>query len=262
MLQNWLLAIFALAAPQDSTIVAAVRAVASREPVEAFKDETGFVPVRGIQLLDVDQDGAPEAFVWIDPSFRQTPTVLVYKYDPQRGAHRVLEGLVPGRLQPVSGRFTDDHTMGFGIDMTVGGDGRPVDFDKLISAAGQTGMSLVRYRTFLHADGRKGFVSFVDLSDRDLPTSGTQTCQDFEFSSVEALAAGTVAGKRTVRYLAALTARDVTVYRFRGIKPNETLDKEVWVRPRLAGTTGLRVAASGEIQVIMGEGRSQALIVP
>ena len=46
MLQNWLLA----------------------TPVEAFKDETGFVPVRDIQLLDVDQDGAPEAFVWIDPA--------------------------------------------------------------------------------------------------------------------------------------------------------------------------------------------------
>src|SRR5881409_4371926 len=200
-------------------MVHAVRAAAEREPVEAFGNARGLVSVRGIALLDITGDGSPDAFVWIVPKFRQTPTVLVYTYDPQRGASRILEGLVPGRLQPISGRFVDDHTMGFGVDMTVGGDGKPVDFDRLISAGVENHMSLVRYHTFIHTDGRPGFVMFVDLSERALPSSSTKTCESFEFSPVEGLAAGTLAGSRT-RYLVALTASDITIYRFHGIRPN------------------------------------------
>ena len=251
-----------MAVRQDTIIVAAVRATATREPVEIFKTEKGLVSVHDIQLLDVDGDGSPEAFVSIEPAFRQTPTILVYTYDRQHGARHLLEGLVPGQLRPVSGRFTDDHTIGFGIDMTVGEDGKPVDFDRLIAAAVKNRMSLVRYRTFLHADGRKGFVSFVDLSDRALPTLGTKTCQDFEFSPVEALAAGTLAGMGSNRYLVALTESDITVYHFRGIRSNGTLDKEVWVRRRPTGAAGLRVSPNGEVQLAMSDGRDEPLTAP
>jgi len=262
VLQTWCLVALTIVARQDTTVVAAVRAMAARDPVEAFKTEKGLVPVRDIQLLDVDGDGSPEAFVSIDPSFRQTPTILVYTYDRQHGPQRLLEGLVAGQLQPVSGRFTDDHTLGFGIDMTVGEDGKPLDFDRLLAAAVKNRMSLVRYRTFLHADGRKGFVSFTDLSDRALPTPGTNTCQDFEFSSIEALAAGTLSGKGATRYLVALTASDITIYYFRGIRSNGTLDKQVWVRPRLPGASGLKIMPNGEVQLSMPGGRSEPLTAP
>jgi len=262
VLLTWFLVALTVGTRQDTTIVAAVRAIAAREPVEAFKTEKGLVPVRDIQLLDVDGDGSPEAFVSIDPSFRQTPTILVYTYDRQHGPQRLLEGLVAGRLQPVSGRFTDDHTIGFGVDMTVGEDGKPVDFDRLLAAAVKNRMSLVRYRTFLHADGRKGFVSFTDLSDRALPTPGTKTCQDFEFSSVEAVAAGTLSGRGTTRYLVALTASDITIYYFRGIHSNGTLDKQVWVRPRPPGATGLQISPNGEVQLSMSGGHNEPLTAP
>jgi len=262
VLHTWLLAASIIVQRQDTTIVTAARAKAAGEPVEAFKDERGLVPVHDVQLLDIDGDGAPEAFVSIAPSVRQTPTILVYKYDTQHGARRLFEGLVPGELQPVSGRFVDDHTMGFGIDMTVDESGHPGAFDQLLGSAVKTGMSLVRYSTFLHADARKGFLSFVDLSDRALPTPATKTCEDFEFSPVDGLAAGTLAGSGSTRYLVALTTKDVTIYLFHGIRSNETLDKKIWIRARPARATALKVLASGEVQLGMSDGRSEPLAAP
>ncbi len=247
--------------PRDTTVVGAVRATAEREPVEAFGQVAGFVRVRDIALLDIDGDGSPEAFVWIEPKVRQTPTILAYSYDQQRGARRLLEGLVPGRLQPVSGQFVDDHTMGFGVDMVVGENGKPVDFDRLIAAGVEHGMSLVRYRTFIHADGRKGFVSFVDLSDRALPTPDTKTCRDFEFSSVDALAAGALSGS-TTRYLIVLTTKDITIYRFRAIRPNGTFDKDSWIRARPADAVNLTVSSSGDVVLTMRDGRTVPLTAP
>ena len=262
MLRTWLLAALILAPRQDTTIVAAVRAKAAGEPVEAFKAEQGLVPVHDIQLLDIDGDGSPEAFVSIAPSVRQTPTILVYRYDPQHGAHRLFEGLVPGELQPVSGRFVDDHTMGFGIDMSVDEGGHPAAFDQLLASAVKNRMSLVRYSTFLHADGRKAFLSFVDLSDRALPTPSTKTCENFEFSPVDGLATGTLSGSGSTRYLVALTTNDVTIYLFRGIRSNETLDKKSWIRARPARATTLKVLASGEVQLGMSDGLSEPLAAP
>ncbi len=236
----------------DSTIIAAVRAAVEHEPVEAMGDLRPHVPVRDIRLLDIDGDGRPEAFVWIEPGARQTPTILVYTYDAVHGAHRLVEGLVPGRLQPVTGHLVDDHTLGVGVDMTVGDDGRPVDYDRLITIAAGTGMSIVRYATFMHADSRKGFVDYVDLSDRALPTPDTKACEAFEFSPVEAIATGTFEGKPGKRYLIALTNSDVTIYHFGRIRANGTLDKETVIRPRPADVTGLATSADGEVHLVRG----------
>ena len=249
------------APPSDTMTLAAVRAAAEREPVEAFGNAPGLVRVRDIVLLDIDGDGSPEAFVWIEPRFQQTPTVLVYTYDQQRGARRLLEGLVPGKLQPASGHFVDDHTLGFGVDMTVGGDGRPVDFDRLIAAGVEHSMSLVRYKTFLHTDGRSGFVMFVDLSDRTLPSSTTKTCESFEFSPIEGLVAGPLAGTRT-RYLIALTPSDITIYRFHRIRPNGTIDKESWIRPRPPEVTGVELSPTGDVVLRTRNGQAVPLAAP
>jgi len=251
-----------LSTHQDTSIIAAVRSAAAHEPIEVFGGVRHDIRVRAVQLLDVDGDGSPEAFVAIEPSFRQTPTLLAYTYDPQRGAHRILEGLVAGELQPVSGRFQDDHALGFGVDMTVGGDGKPVDYDRLIASGVKTGMSLVRYRTFLHADSREGFVSYVDLSDRRLPSPTTNTCEGFEFSPIEALAAGTVSGHGKGSYLVALTASAITIYHFRGVRSNGTFDKEVWIRSRAAGVTGLKVSESGQVELTTNDARTIPLSVP
>ena len=252
----------AVATSQDAATIAAVRAAAEREPIETFERARGSVRVRDIRLLDVDRDGSAEAFVAIEPSFRQTPTILVYRYHARRGASRLLEALVAGRLQPASGRLKDEHALGVGVDMPVGGGGRPVDVDRLISTFARNSMSLVRYRSFVHSDGRKGFVTYVDLADRYLPTALVTTCESLEFSRIEGLATGKLSGDTTARYLVALTARDVTIYRFRGIRPNGTLDKEVWIRDRPAGATALRLGGNGTVELAMRDGRQAKLDAP
>jgi hypothetical protein len=250
MLLTVLLLAQAPAVATDSTIVAAVRAAAEHEPVEAFGKTPGFVGVRDIVLLDVDGDGAPEAFVSIEPRVRQTPTILAYGFDRQHGARRLLEALVPGSPQPVSGRLVDDHTIGFGIDMTFGPD--HVDFDRLVANGVQHHMSVVRYRTFAHADGRSNFVTMVDLSAWTLPAN-TKTCEAFEFSPVEALAAGSLT-RNGPRYLVALTPSDVTIYRFRGIRSNGLFDKQSWVRTRPSDVAGLAISAEGVVGLRMQDG--------
>jgi hypothetical protein len=256
-----LLLILQTPVPSDTTIVSAVRAAAEREPVEAYGNAPGLVRVRDIVLLDIDGDGSPEAFVWIVPKFQQSPTILAYTYDAQHGARRVLEALVPGQFQPVSGRFVDDHTLGLGIDMTVSSAGKPVDFDRLIAAGVLHHLSLVRFKTFLHTDGRAGFVMYVDLSDRALPSPGTQTCEQLEFSPVEGLIAGSLAGARTP-YLVALTVNDITIYRFHGIRPNGTFDKESWTRPRPADVVGVEHSPGGDIVLKSHNGQTTPVAAP
>jgi hypothetical protein len=256
VLHTVVLSMLAATLQQDS-IIATVRTAAEREPIEVFGNAKGSVRIRDVRLLDVDGDGSLEAFVWIDPSVRQTPTILVYTYDPRTGPHRILEGLVAGQLRPVSGRFVDDHTMGFGVDLSVD----RFD-DRLITAAVKNGMSLVRYKTFVHSDGRNGFVTFVDLSDRALPRPETKTCEAFEFGLVEGLAAGTLSGSAGVRYLVALTATDITIYRFHRIRPNGTLDKEVWIQNRPPLVTGLAVTSNGQVELRTRDGSSTALTAP
>jgi hypothetical protein len=247
-----ILLVQAPAQPADSAIIAAVRAAAEREPVEAMGPLRPQVPVKDVRLLDVDGDGEPEAFVWIVPAARQTPTILVYTYDARRGAQRVLEALVPGRLQPVRDLLVDDHTLGYGIDAASPADSDSSKVDIFISAGAKSGMSVVRYRTFLHADSRKGFRDYVDLADRALPTRDTENCVDFEFSPVEAIAVGTLPGKGATRYLVALTSNDVTTYRFRRIRANGRLDKETLIEPRPPDVTGLTTSAGGEVQLVHG----------
>jgi len=130
-----------------------------------------------------------------------------------------------------------------------------VDYDRIVSIAADNGMSLVRYATFMHADKRNGFVDYVDLSDRDLPTPGTKTCADFEFSPVEAIAVGRVPGKGATQYLVALTKDDVTLYHFRGIRPDGRLVKETTIQARADDVIGLATTPDGVVQLVRGAKR-------
>jgi hypothetical protein len=237
--------------PRADSIIAAVRAAAEREPVEAMGGLHPTVSVKDVRLLDIDGDGKPEAFVWIQPAARQTPTILVYTYDARHGAHRLLEALVPGRLQPAAGGLVDDHTLGVGMDFGAGADTQPGAFEGLAATLADSGVSLVRFATFLHTDTRHGFVDYVDLSDRALPRD-TKTCDDIRFSPVEAIAAGTVPGMGALPFLVALTDSDITTYRFRGIRPNGRLVKETAIQPRPADVTGLATSAEGEVRLVRG----------
>ena len=90
----------AVAQGPDTAIIRAVREAFARAPLEAFGTDTGAATSGDIALLDVDGDGTAEAFVVVHPTFRETPTVVVYKYPPSGAAHRLFEALAPGRLGP------------------------------------------------------------------------------------------------------------------------------------------------------------------
>jgi hypothetical protein len=253
-----LLSLVLLAQHPDTGLAAEVRRAVLQEPLETFAEDTGHVSVSGVTLLDID--GRTEAFVWIVPSFRQTPTVLVYERTANGGLHRLVEGFAPGRLQPLSGRFRDSHTLGEAVDLTVG-HSESVDTLAFISAALQQSMSLVQYHTFFHADFRRGSVFYVDLSDRAPPVTDSITCAKFEFSRVDGLAGGHLAGDSTT-YLVALTSQDVTIYRFDTIRASGMLIKHSWMRPRPPSTTGIVTGSTHQVQLTTGDGRVLAIAAP
>jgi len=260
MLIHSLLLFQAMLAPTDSAAIAAVRAQAEREPVEAIGGRPGHVSIREIRLLDVNGDGYPEAFVSIEPKFRQTPTILVYSFDA-KGPHRLLEALVPGNLVPISGRFEDPHSYRVAIDMHMQRSGTG-STAKMVEAAISSQLSLVEYKDFMHSDMRQGFISYVDLSDRRVPNPQELSCQDFEFELVESLATGTLDGDPVAKYVAAMTEGAISIYRITGIRKNGMLDKRVVILTRPADSEGLATDSAGVIRVRMRDGTTATLALP
>ena len=244
----------------DTAAVAAVRTAVEHAPIEVFGKYSGKVRVRELEQLDVDGDGVPEVFVWIEPSFRQTPTILVYAYTTA-GARPFVQALVPGRLRRLSGRLQDSHTLGRAVDMTVG-HGEPFDTVKFIGVAVERGMSLVGYRGFFHADMRDGFVTFVNLFDRAFPTADTATCNNFEFSHIDGMLAGRLAGDTVSRYLVALTDSDITIYRFRGLGPRGTFNVQSWMVPRPSTTAALTLLHDGTVGMTNIDGTTASVRAP
>jgi hypothetical protein len=179
-------AILALGATTDSTLIREFSALLQAAPIERLESHTASLAVTQVILTDLDADGSTEAVVSIRPTLRQTPTLLVFRRSADGSWERNREGLVPGRLRPVSGRLVDTHVHRVGIDMTAG-DGSPQSNQRVLNAAASRGMSLVAFRGFLHADTRVGAALLVDLSQWPLPSGTTNTCEDFEFSQPEAI---------------------------------------------------------------------------
>ena len=244
----------------DSVIIATVFGAAMQASIETFEKDTGQFTVRGVALLDIDGDGRPEAFVWLTPTFQQTPTVLVYRLTRSGEPHLLREQLVPGRLEPSSGRLRDPHTLRLAIDMTTQERVSEEKVRSIFLPSGE-GLSFVAYGTFVHSDDRNGFVGYTDLTDLKLP-AGTLSCEAFEFSRVDALAGGGLVGDRKHRYLVALTQDDVTIYAFNSIRDDDTLDKERWMRARPPGVVGLGTSADGLVELIHADGTREPVAKP
>jgi len=90
---------------------------------------------------------------------------------------------------------------------------------------------------------------------------GTQTCEDFEFSPVEALAAGRLSANGR-QYLIALTTSAITIFRFKGIRSNGMFDKESWIRGRPPGVLGLVLSESGVVGLQTSDGHVLSLTEP
>lgn len=87
---------------------------------EVIKGKPYRIKAKGIAMADMDGDGRDEIFLAIKPHYRQSPSIIIFTRDKRGKLSRVKEGLAPGPLVAVTGDYIDDHTLGVGVDMTVG----------------------------------------------------------------------------------------------------------------------------------------------
>lgn len=247
--------LLALAAPTDSTLLREIEALLRAEPIEQLESHFRPLTVTSATLADLDGDGRAEAIVSIRPTLRQTPTVLIFRRATAGSWERVREGLAPGRLRPVSGMLVDPHVHRVGMDMTAG-DGSAESNQRVLNAGASRGMSVVAYKGFLHADMRVGTSVLVDLSAWPLPEGTENTCEAFEFSQAEAVAAGSLAAGGDATYLVALSEDDLTFYRVRSITAEGRLELSSWLVPRPAGTTSVLRGDDGSLQLLQGARRT------
>ena len=245
-------ALLAIQSP-DSTLIREFTEVLRAAPIERVDAAAAATAVRGVLVDDLDADGRAEAVVWIEPRLRQTPTVLLFSRAADGSWVRIAEGLVPGRLVRVSGRFTDTHTLGLAADLTAG-DGSRDMIERMLGAGAASGMSFVAYRGFLHADNRQNATFIVDLQDWALPPGVEKTCESYEFSSVQSMRIGRLAGGGASRFLVALTEDDVTVYRITSISPSGRLAATSVVRTRERSVRGLTQLADGSVALETNSG--------
>lgn len=247
--------------PADTVVLRHVTASLDSLPIERLDSLAPRTIVRGALVADLDGNGQREAVVWIQPSLRQTPTLLLFRESSAGAWDRLREGLVPGRLRPLSGQLEDTHVHGVGVDLTAGDGSASVNRQVLAAAASQD-MSVVAYPGFLHADKRVDATFVVDLSDWSLPKGVDKTCERFEFSRPESVVVGRLDGGGAQQYLVVLSEEDITIYSVQAISADGRLTLRSWMRPREAGTSALNRDASGAVRLTRRDGSTAPIALP
>lgn len=245
------LTLVALAQAQTPALRTRVEQALQTAPIEAFDTVIGKTVVRSAMMIDLDQQGDSEVVAVLAPAYRQTPTLIFFRQDSAGGLQRIAEGLAPGALIPLSRTQGDSHVLRVGVDM-VAANGAPIDTVKFVQIANANKMSLVVYRTFMHADMRTGATFFIQQSGTELPAGNDGTCLDFEFSPIVDAAYGTLAGGGEARYLVVLTKGLLTFYSFNGVSATGWLSKTTWTRPVDPSTTGFARLRNGNIALAGG----------
>jgi hypothetical protein len=227
-----------LASPAATTTAAAKvnairRVVLNEDYPERFAGHIHRVRIDSMVLADLDGDGIEEAVVVFSPHYRQSPTVALFRLK-QEGARyqasRVREGLAPGPLRPLTGRFHDSHALGLAEDLRLSPrpDGSPVPAAELLAAAAQAGWrGLVQYRGFVHADLREGSGTYLDMTHAQVPGDDPH-CAHFEFALVNELAVGAARPGEPALHIAARVHDEITFYRITSIDSSGLLTKQAW----------------------------------
>src|SRR5262245_38732615 len=256
-----LLVIRALHQSADTALLSRALADLRLHPVEIVAKDTVSTTVRAHAFLDINDDGRAEVFLAISPKYRQSATVVVYRWLDGNRIERLYEGLAPGQLVSVSGKQVDTHTLGNGIDMSVEGGADSARTLRVILAARLHGMQIVRYPSFFHVDERSKAAGYVDMASAAAKLQAN-TCVSFEFAPVQALASGKV-GSDTVRpYLVVLTPTEIVFYRFFGITPDGLLEKSTWSEQRPNALSTIGVAKDGFVVGTMSDGHRTTLALP
>lgn len=199
---------------------------------ELFKDKPYRMKVTGLAIGDLDGDGQAEVVMQFKPHYRQSPSIIIFRVDDDMKVTRVVEGLAPGPLVPVSGDYLDSHTLGMAVDMSIDQKGKTVSADKqkeFVQIAMKQFGGVVEYRNWLHVDGRSGKKMYLDMTDAQLPND-KNNCEDFEFSTVDAIEIATKENSRG-NFLLAFVGDRIYAYKIHKFLDNGLMDKSLEVFP-------------------------------
>ena len=197
---------------------------------ELFGDKPYRMRVNDIIEADVDGDGEDEVILHVTPHYLQSATIILFRVSKNLRVTRVTEGLAPGPLVPLTNDFIDSHTLGVGVDLTLGKDqSNPAKRREFSRLTLEEMGGVVEYRNFIHMDGRKGKGFYVDMTNLAKPPA-KDTCEAFEFSMPEAVS---VISKKdgSGNYLVAAVGKSIYVYKIHKIREDGFLEKTLTVMP-------------------------------
>lgn len=228
-----LILVFAMASVSQTEKPSAVellkKHLLEKDYPEVFQDKNYHVRVENVLNVDIDNDGKTELVVLFYPHYRQSASVMIYQVSPDGGLARVTEALAPGPLQKISGDYLDSHETGNAFDFSLPeAQNNLVNRNKTLEIAMSKFGGVVAYRNFYHVDGRKGPVSYVDMTGVELPPN-VQDCGSFEFSKVRQIAVGPIREDLSKNYLGAWVGDEIYAYLITSISDRGFLDKKLWV---------------------------------
>ncbi|MCW5723429.1 MAG: hypothetical protein KIS81_00560 [Maricaulaceae bacterium] len=226
---------------------------------EAFGDTYYRVRIENLVIYDITGDGSPELIAHVFPYYRQSATILIYRLTQDGAIERVMEGLAPGPLVPVSGELIDSHVLRSGVDFSIGGQTDSAEEALDFARRGAAGFGgFVAYRGFFHADSRAGPTYFVDMTGAELP-AGVNSCDGFEFSPVRQIETGFVSGASDRPLLAAWTGEEIYFYEISGVSAGGFLRKRVWVAPAPEAMQGVSRTPDGWMTLLGPDGAARAV---
>lgn len=198
---------------------------------ELFKNKPYRVKVEGIAIGDLDADGQAEVALQLKPHYRQSPTIVIFRVDNNMKVTRVVEGLAPGPLIPVSGDYLDSHTLGLGVDVGVKIDDKKIKVskEKILNEMINTHGGVVKYSNWYHLDHRLGKKMYIDMSHAEA-YDDKHNCEGFEFSTVKHIQMATRKGKPGL-YLLALVGKTLYAYKINKFLENGLMEKTLEVFP-------------------------------
>lgn len=219
---------FAYAADLSPKIEAVKQYLLKDDYPELFGDKPYRTRVNNAIVADLDDDGEDEVILHVTPHYLQSPTLVIFKVSKSLQVTRVIEGLAPGPLVVPSSDFIDSHTLGEGIDLTLGKDqSNPAKRKTFAKLTLEEMGGVVEYVNFIHMDGRKGKGSYVDMTNLAKPPS-KDNCEAFEFSMPDEV---TVRPKNDGRgnYLLARVGGAMYAYKIHKIRDDGFLEKTLKV---------------------------------
>lgn len=177
------------------------------------------------QIIDIDNDGNVEVFLQTYPHYTQSPTITIFKINKNDSVTRIIEGLAPGHLIPLSDKddYFSPHSTGTAIDAQLDKN-EPEKLLKFANASLKFGMSCVLYKNFIHTD-KKDSNTFLDLTYLN-DYSNENTCEQFQFSMPEEIIAGKV--KRAAnKFFVAKIGDEFFCYEIKGFENNVNIKKTI-----------------------------------